>query len=293
MGLKPETVVLAMTRQRLLLNKIRHHLQKAGVTAHIQTIGSKKFYTAELVLGLAVREAYRLSYRRAAQFLDEYYALRLHWTTLQKAAARLPSWFWERVLRATAPEYSALTAIDGSGFARTNPSEHYLKRIDGARPQVPVKLSILIDVDARKILSARIRLRPAGDTKDVHGLITRAPCVPQVLLADKGYDSQPLHEWLDNKGIRLIAPPRRGCQHGWHRKKLRDNFPCEEYHQRSIVESLFGAIKGLYGGHVHGKSARTVRAEIMMRLIHYNLSCWLQEIFYKAHTPVSFLSTVF
>lgn len=285
MGLKPIAVVLAMTRQKLLLNKIRHHLQKAGVTTYIQHMGSKKFLTAQLVLGLVVREAYRLSYRRAAQFLKEHYSLRMHWTTLQKAASRLPAWFWEHLLRASAPEYSALVAVDGSGFARTNPSEHYLHRISGARPQVTVKLSILVDVDARKILSARVRTRPAHDIKDVHGLITRAPCLPQTLLADKGYDAQHLHEWLDNKGIRLIAPVRRGCQHGWHRKKLRDNFPKEEYHQRSIVESLFGAIKKLYGSHVRGKSARTVRAELMMRLIHYNISCWLIRDF--LHRPLS------
>jgi len=279
MGLKPITVVLAMTRQRRLLNKIRYHLQKAGVTAYIQTFGSKKFYTAELVLGLAVREAYRLSYRRAAVFLDEHYGLCLHWTTLQKAAARLPSWFWERVLRATAPEFSALTAIDGTGYARESPSEHYLKRIDGTRPSVPVKLSMMIDVDRRKILSARVRVKPAHDVRDVHGLMLRAPNKPLTLLADKGYDSEPLHEWLEQYGVRMIAPVRRGCRRGRHRRRLRDCFPQEEYNQRSIVESLFGALKQVYGSHVRGKSARTVRAELMMRLIHYNISTLIKRLF--------------
>jgi hypothetical protein len=90
-----------MTTKRRLLNKIRGHLRAAGVPRYIQRQGRKWYTTAELVLGLAVREAYRLSYRRAAAFLDEYYDLKLHWTTLQKAAARLPAWFWHRVLQAT------------------------------------------------------------------------------------------------------------------------------------------------------------------------------------------------
>jgi hypothetical protein len=273
-----------MTKKRRLLNKIRLHLRKAGVPRYIQHKGTKRFTTAELVLGLAVREAYRLSYRRAAHFLDEYYAIGLHWTTLQKAAARLPAWFWECVLRATAPLFSSVAAIDGTGYARTNPSEHYLKRIDRKRPAVPIKLSMMIDVDTRRILSARVRVRPAHDVRDVHGLINRAPEHPLVVLADKGYDSEPLHRWFDEKGIRFIAPTRRNCRRGRHRIKLRDDFPQTEYNQRSLVETLFGSIKQLYGSHVRGRSARTNRAEIMMRLIHYNIR--LRKAIYFLHRRV-------
>ncbi|MFH1400002.1 MAG: transposase [Nanoarchaeota archaeon] len=171
-----------MTTKRRLFNKIRAHLRAAGVPRYIQRQGVMWYTTAELVLGLAVREAYRLSYRRAAAFLDEYYGLRLHWTTLQKAAARLPTWFWHHVLRATAPGFSPVAAVDGTGYARACPSEHYL-----------------------------------------------------------------------------------------HRKRLRDDFPKDEYGQRNIVEAVFHSLKARFGGHVRGRSARTVRAEIMMRLILHNI----------------------
>jgi transposase len=269
-----------MTTKRRLLNKIRGHLRAAGVPRYIQRQGRKWYTTAELVLGLAVREAYRLSYRRAAAFLDEYYDLKLHWTTLQKAAARLPAWFWHRVLQATAPVFSPVAAVDGTGYARRCPSEHYLKRIDGKRPRVPVKLSILIDVETRKVLSARVRVKPAHDVRDVHGLIRRVPDPPQVMLADKGYDSEPLHEWLDQRGIRAIIPTRKGCRHGRHRKRLRDRFPEEEYPERNIVESVFKRLKALYGGHVRGRTARTVRAELFTRLILNNIIQRIKRIFY-------------
>jgi IS5 family transposase len=145
---------------------------------------------------------------------------------------------------------------------------------------VPVKLSILIDVETRKVLSARVRVKPAHDVRDVHGLIRRVPDPPQVMLADKGYDSEPLHEWLDQHGIRAIIPTRKGCRHGRHRKRLRDRFPEEEYPERNIVESVFKRLKALYGGHVRGRTARTVRAELFTRLILNNIIQRIKRIFY-------------
>ncbi len=268
-----------MTTQQRLLKKIETYLAAARVPRYVQRRGMKRYTTAELVLGLAVREAYRLSYRRAAAFLDEYYHLQLHWTTLQKAAARFPAWFWHCVLQATASTTSMLAAIDATGFARSAPSEHYLHRIDGVRPAVPVKLSILVDVESRKVLSARVRVKPAGDVRDVHGLVQRATEPPLVIVMDKGYDSEPLHEWLDERGVRSIAPPRKGCRHGRHRTNLRDHFPNDEYGQRNIVEAVFRRLKALFGSHVRGRSARTVRAEIFMRLILQNIIFWLKRYF--------------
>ncbi|MDD9954313.1 MAG: transposase [Candidatus Woesearchaeota archaeon] len=268
-----------MTKQGRLLKKITQHLRAADIQRYMHTRGPKWYTTAELVLGLAVRERYKLSYRRAAEFLDEYYGLSLHWTTLQKAAQRFPRWFWQRILRASARVESMLAAIDGTGFARSLPSEHYIKRIDGKRPAVPVKLSAMIDTESRLVLSARVRTRPAHDTKDVHGLIRRAHKKPWVVTMDKGYDSEPLHEWLDNKGVWSIAPTRKGCRRGRHRKQLRDTFPQTYYDQRPIIESVFRSVKARYGGHVRGRRAHTVHAEVMMRLILHNIRVVLTRYF--------------
>ncbi|MDD9953626.1 MAG: transposase [Candidatus Woesearchaeota archaeon] len=267
------------TKKQGLLKKVSQHLRTAGIDRYLHVRGPKWYTTAELVLGLAVRERYKLSYRRAAEFLDEYYGLSLHFTTLQKAAKRLPRWFWQRVLRASAKVESMLAAIDGTGFARSLPSEHYVRRVDGKRPQVPVKLSAMIDIESRLVLSARVRARPAHDTKDVHGLIRRAQHKPWVVTMDKGYDSEPLHEWLDNKGVWSIAPTRKGCRRGQHRKQLRDAFPQTYYDQRPIIESVFRSVKARYSGHVRGQRAHTVHAEVMMRLILHNIRVVLTRYF--------------
>jgi transposase len=96
---------------------------------------------------------------------------------------------------------------------------------------------------------------------------------------DKGYDSEPLHEWLDDNGVWSIAPVRRGCQHGVHRLRLRDALPEAEYAQRNIVESVFSSIKQRFGGHVSGRTARTIRAELLLRLTIYNMIVSMLRLF--------------
>ena len=79
----------------------------------------------------------------------------MHWTTLQKAAKRIPKALWQSLLAATINfEQVHLAAADGTGFSRTGPSPYYLKRIDRTGPiGRPLQLIALIDVENRKFLS--------------------------------------------------------------------------------------------------------------------------------------------
>ena len=273
-----------MKAKEKLVNKVKHLWQRAGLPAFLHHFGPKKFFSAELLLGLAVRELHCQTYRRTAQFLDEYYNIQLHWTTLQKAAARLPLWILQELLRVTAPAFCYTAAIDASGYARRNPSEHYLNRIDGKRPAVPVKLSIMVDTDSRRVLAARARVRPVHDVRDVLGLVRQSAIRPFAVIMDKGYDCEPLHKRLNRLGIWSIAPTRARCRTGTHRKRLRDAFPVAEYGQRNIVEAVIKSLKQRFGGHVRGHSARTVRAELFIRMILHNLRVYISRLF--LHTLV-------
>lgn len=268
-----------MKEEEKLINKINHHLRLAGVPKWFHHFGPEKYVTAHLVLGLAVREAYSLSYRASACFLDEYYSLKLHWTTLQKAAARLPLRLWQRVLSVTSVDFCFMGAIDSTGFSTNNPSVHYLRRIDGKMPKVPVKLSLLVDVDSRKILSSRIRTRPAHDVKDVKSLIRQSPIKPFTLLMDKAYDSEPLHKHLEQQGIRSIAPTRENCRRGKNRKRLRKNFPNQEYAYRNIIESVIKSVKTRFSGRVRGRKAATIKTEVSLKLILHNLTKTIKRHF--------------
>ena len=270
-----------MKKQNKLQYKLNQHLRRAGAPKWAHHFGPKKFLLADLVLGLAVRALYKLSYPSTSRFLDEYYGLKMHFTTLQKAAARLPLRLWQRVLQATGPAESMASAIDASGFSPTNPSYHYLRRINGQTPKCSIKTSILVDIDSRKILSTRVRMKPRHDTRDVAGLVRQTKTKLWIIVMDKGYDSKQLHAYLDGLGIWSIAPTRARCRTGRHRRVLRDSFPEGEYSYRNIVEAVFKSVKTLFGGYVRSRQARTVRAELFMRFIMYNMICLLSRHFLR------------
>ncbi len=189
--------------------------------------------------------AHAPSWRRAANFMANYHEDSRHWTTWQKAISKWPCWVWDRIDR-------------GGEISR------------------PVQGVIMIDVIKRKFLSWRIRAKARGEKCDVPYLLRKSPCKVEGVLLDKGFDSNPLHSFLREKGIWSIAPVRKGCKRGRYRKELRDFFDWGLYRQRNIVESLISAVKRLFGSHVRARSARMQRAELSSRFIAYNIGALLR-----------------
>ncbi len=54
------------------------------------------------------------------------------------------------------------------------------------------------------------------------------------------------------------------------------------YHQRSVTEVVFGAIKKMYGGHVRCRRPTTNNARFPMRIICYNI-----ELITRSHMESS------
>lgn len=59
---------------------------------------------------------------------------------------------------------------------------------------------------------------------------------PKELLADKGYDSKALREWLEERGTKPVIPPRKN-------RKVQYDYDKTLYKQRNIIERTFGRIK--------------------------------------------------
>jgi hypothetical protein len=226
--------------------------------------------------------AHAPAWRRAANFMENYHEDSRHWTTWQKAISKWPQWVWDAIEDASVEEeVCEIAAIDGTTISRTDASQHYLRRIDrNGEISRPVQEVIMVDVINRKFLSWRIRAKARGEKCDVPYLIRRSPCKVQGVLLDKGFDSNPLHSFLREKGIWSVAPVRKGCKRGRYRKELRDFFDWTLYWQRNIVESLISAIKRLFGSHVRARSAHMQRAELSSRFIAYNIGALLQTTFY-------------
>lgn len=56
------------------------------------------------------------------------------------------------------------------------------------------------------------------------------------LVADKGYDSQALRAWLDERGTEAVIPPHRY-------RKLQYDYDRAVYKQRNVIEHMFCRIK--------------------------------------------------
>ena len=217
--------------------------------------------------------AHAPAWRRASDFMASYHGDLRHFTTWQKAINKWPQWVWDALAQASVgDEPCDVAAIDGTTFARSNPSQHYLHRIDREdKVSRPVQNVLMIDVQHRKFLSWRMRATPRGEKCDVPYLIRKSFTLPDLVLMDKNFDSNPLHTWLRDHGVWSIAPVRKGCRRGRYRKQLRDCFDWALYWQRNIVESMFSAVKRLFGSHIRARTARTQRAEVYCRLIAYNI----------------------
>ena len=270
-----------MEKEKRLVNKIRRLIRQAGLPRFLHRFGPKKFLLWQLCLGLLIKEVFRLSYRRAMKFLDEFYGIKLHWTTLQKFRKRVPLAIWQSLLKFTINNPIAVAAIDGTSLQRSNPSMHYLKRIDRKNKiSVPIYLNVMVDVIRRKFVAIRHHATKCGEVPDAYYLYKQSPKEIGLAIMDKLYDSEKLHRFLRERGTYSVIPVKKNWARGQYRKQLKECFDYCLYWQRNLIESLFSALKRLFGSNLRCLTARTQRAEIYMRLIAYNLGARNAEIFY-------------
>lgn len=262
-----------MKKEVKIVKKVKCLLNLIGAPRWLHHFGPKTYEFYEHLVALLIRYYCRLSYRRIVHFLDLFGFDCPSKSALQSTAKKIPKFLWEKALQLTSGIKHHIIAIDGTGFSRTNPSYHYLMRIDGKTPKIPIKLSGCLDTRTKKWCSARIRVLPAHDIKDVKYLLERTQA--NILVADKGYDANWLHILCNEKGMQAHIPLReygKSKHKRWSaRRKSFLTFREKTYHRRSLIESGFGSIKRKYGHSISSKSAKTIKAEIYGRLICHNL----------------------
>ena len=146
----------------------------------------------------------------------------------------------------------------------------------------------MVDVIKRKFVAVRHHATKSGEVLDAYYLYKQSPKEIELAIMDKLYDSEKLHRFLRKNGTYSIIPVKKNWARGQYRKQLKDCFDYCLYWQRNLIESLFSALKRLFGNHLRGLTARTQRAEIYCRLIAYNLGLVIIEIFYRAQTRDKF-----
>ena len=262
-----------MKKEKTLLKKLNSIVRKARVPKYLHNKGPKT-YTARLhVKCLLLRQKHKCTYEELVDdYLPYYFESIPERSTIIKFANRLPVCLWNRILTSSAEGECSIAAIDGTGMSRTKASHYYLYRIDRDNPvKKHIKLSIMINVEKRKFLCARIRAHPVHDTRDVKYLIKNSVVRPETCILDKGYDDNSLHSFIRDKGIHTIIPVRKGCKRGSYRKEMRDYFDYGMYWQRNLVETLISCLKRKFGASVSSKNIRSQRSDLYCRMILYNV----------------------
>lgn len=166
-------------------------------------------------------------------------------------------------------EKNTLMSIDATGVDSWQRSRHYQRRIGD--PYMPyAKLDILIDIESKVILDHVLRLKPRHDTVAAKQLFNRSDFTGECL-ADKGYDSEPLHEIARENGIELKAPVRASPR---KRPKGRFRRICakgiENYSQRNTVESVMHSLKSVHLTCLRSKLWWMKKKEVTLTILVYN-----------------------
>ena len=267
-----------MSRKNKLVNKVKRLIRRLGMPRWLHRYGPKTYEFYEHLSALMVRFFCRLSFRRVKQILDLLGIRCPSKSALHYTSKKLDQGFWSRVLKVTCGS-SYLIAIDSTGLSRTNSSYHYLRRIDGKMPKVPVKLSIAFDTRKKKFAAAKIRVLPAHDIQDATFLIKKSS--PKLIVADRAYDASWLHSLCSQQGAKAHIPMRNygnSKARMWSPRRLaQKHFNKRTYHRRELAESGNSSLKRKMGSSVSSRTVRTIHTEVYGRLACHNIFSYLRE----------------
>jgi len=253
---------------------------------------SKKMYNNFVhVFLLVYKERLNVSYRRFVEIADENNLQRMlcikrmpHFTTLQKFMQKIDKQLLEKMVRACNKLVNLKdveASVDGTGFSNTNPSHHYIKRVDGVEVRNYTKTVFLTDNKTKLVLNIRTHSDNKHETLEFIPLVSELVKTLKTVLADKAYDSRKNREFCWKNNIEVHIPLRdwpqfrEGYGHKPHyykpRKKALKLFKTETYKRRSLIESVNSAIKRTLGSYVCSRRADQQQKQVTLKAIAYNI----------------------
>ena len=144
-----------------------------------------------------------------------------------------------------------------------------------------VKLHSIVDVSTRTVLDYLVTDGYTSDTTGLWPMLGRIEEGAGFFCLDSAYLARKICDAISDKGMvpRIRPKSNTVCKNGgsqaWgdmartHRDELARFMG--EYHQRSIIEAVFGAIKKMYGNHLRSRRRARQSREIAIRVICYNI----------------------
>src|SRR3989344_4921889 len=131
-----------------LFKKLEQMLKQLNCRSYLHHFGPKKYKLKHHLFALILMEAYQLSLRRVEKMLEMFGFKCPTYSALCKRRKKMPSWIWNKLMLLTSGLQHKNAAIDMTGFSRTNPSYHYLRRCYANEYRKSyAKTSMLYDVD--------------------------------------------------------------------------------------------------------------------------------------------------
>lgn len=172
-------------------------------------------------------------------------------TTVCARKQALEMRIWRVLLRLSASLHDTgeIQAIDSTSIAQRSSSYNYAKRVKDTYESV--KLTALVDCASGAILDLHCSMNLPHDTQIAWQVLTRNLDRLNTVVADKGFDWDDLRQKLRKEGIRPVIKHREFYSlDAAHNARLDD----ETYHQRSIIEAIFYALRKRFGSTLKARS---------------------------------------
>lgn len=201
-------------------------------------------------------------------------------------------------------------AVDSTGLQTTDFGAWREARHGEKRVRHWMKAHALVGVKTHVVARVVVTEKDGADYPQFDYLLKSARdngFVPEEVYADKAYTGRSNYRLAEDMGFELFAPfksnsnvrkssrnksgrfPDRGSSQIWKKAFLyfqlhRDEFE-RHYHKRSNVEAVFSALKRKLGEQVRSKNPVAQQNEVLAKIIAYNLTVLIHEIYEHGVVP--------
>ena len=274
-------------KYRRMIRIMLQILRKMHVPLFLYPKSKHTFSIHQHIVLLVLRQYESKSYESFVEWLEVATAIVIqlqlktipHFTTLQKAAARLS----ETLLHVAIGRFIGIVSadkifagVDATGFETRHAVPYYTYRCNLRHSYT--KMSAGSDMESQLVCAVVIQHHPIShDIKHFPQLFRQMTGIVSmwIMVLDKGYDAEPIHKMIRNQNVISMIPVRgKDCMisrtKGRYRKQMRREFDESLYHQRSKAETVFSVIKRRFGSEIKSQNHSMKEKELLYRVLAYN-----------------------
>ncbi len=187
-------------------------------------------------------------------------------------------------------------AVDSTGFAGASYARWYDEKYGKPKSEVEwIKLHAIVGVRTNVVTACKITGAGGADCPLLPELVNQTAKQFTIgeVTADKAYTSRDNFDAVIAAGGQFYPMFKTNAtgaaggafQKAFHLFSLNRDDYMKKYHLRSNAESSFSALKRLFGSSLRSKSDRTMRNELLARVVGYNITCVIHEMYKMGVNP--------